>query len=512
MNRAILYLLVILNSFEARIFPQESLIATRLAEIRRNPTSAIGENMVLLPGGWFRMGSNDEGLPVHKTYVGPFWISKYEVTQAEWKAVMEYNPSQFQDDPYMPVTNITVDNCQEFIKKLNALVGNNLYRLPSEEEWEYACRAGSSTEFYFGNSPDQLQSYGWNGVDKPRPVGKLLPNAWGLYDMHGNVSELCVNYLFQSSNEQPGIEIVSRGGDYQYAPMYCESAARSTEVTLYGVIGFRLARALIPEEESLAHDAAVREATAARSRLLKRIDDNMVYITGGSFFMGSNTGNDNEKPVHKVTVSPFMINKYEVTQEEKEIIMGEGPQEDSWYADHNLPAKFSSLHAVKEFINKLNEISGKKEYRMPTEAEWEYACRAGTTTEYFFGDWENPLKEYAWFSKNCYFSNSEATGYRVKSVGKLKPNPWGLYDIYGNILELCQDYFGEYRSGAVTNPKGPLTGSLYVARGGSYIQREFGCRSTMRYAIDPTKWYEQWPGLRIVKLVERKSIKSKPKK
>ncbi|MEI8241566.1 MAG: formylglycine-generating enzyme family protein, partial [Actinomycetota bacterium] len=155
--------------------------------------------MVLIPAGEFMM-SDGLGFPIgsekHKvTITKPFYLGKYEVTQEQWKAVMGNTPSYFKG-PKNPVENVSWNVCQEFLVKLNAKAGGQggKFVLPTEAQWEYACQAGSTGIFCFGNDRKQLGEYAWcgkNSGSKTHPVGGKKPNAWGLYDMHGNVSEWC---------------------------------------------------------------------------------------------------------------------------------------------------------------------------------------------------------------------------------------------------------------------------------------------------------------------------------
>ncbi len=160
--------------------------------------NSLGMEFVLLPAGTLQMGSSaSEGYhdeqPVHTVHLTrPFYLGKYEVTQGQWQAVMGSNPSLFTGDPNRPVENVSWNDVQEFIRRLNAQEGATLYRLPTEAEWEYAARAGTTTRWSFGDDASQLARYSWyseNAGGQTHPVGQLLPNPWGLYDMYGNVWE-----------------------------------------------------------------------------------------------------------------------------------------------------------------------------------------------------------------------------------------------------------------------------------------------------------------------------------
>ena len=189
-----------------------------------------------------------------------------------------------------------------------------------------------------------------------------------------------------------------------------------------------------------------------------------MLLPPGIFTMGE--GSD----THQVKLTkPFYLGKYQVTQREWEKVMGSNP---SHFKGDDLPVDSVSWEDCQEFIRKLNALEGTDKYRLPTEAEWEYACRAGSSNMYCFGDDENKLKEYAWFYGN--------SGSKTHPVGKLKPNAWELHDMHGNVWEWCEDWYGGYPKSETTNPMGPSTGSRRVVRGGSWLNSAEFCRSAYR--------------------------------
>ncbi len=217
----------------------------------------------------------------------------------------------------------------------------------------------------------------------------------------------------------------------------------------------------------------------------------MAQLPGGWFEMGSKKGRDNESPVHKVWVDDFLIDIHEVTQEEYEKLMNINP---SHFKGPKNPAEQISWADAVLYCNArsraenlkpcYDEETGKCDfsaegYRLPTEAEWEYACRAGTKTEFFFGRDLIQLKDYAWYIDNSLN--------KTHPVAQKKPNPWGLYDMYGNVAEWCNDIYSEnyYAVSPEKNPQGPAKGKKYVLRGGSWNSNSENLRSSFRSGEDP---------------------------
>ena len=194
--------------------------------------------MVSLPAGEFLMGSPDSDpdasdfeKPQHQVKVNSFAIGKYPITQAQYQAVMGNNPSDFENNPQNPVESVSWDDAQAFCQKLSEITGKT-YRLPTEAEWEYACRAGTTTRYYFGDDVNQLGDYAWydgNSGNKTHPVGQKKPNDWGLYDMSGNVWEWCEDSCL-------------RGGSWSNDPDFCRSAYRYYDVPRVNScnLGFRV--------------------------------------------------------------------------------------------------------------------------------------------------------------------------------------------------------------------------------------------------------------------------------
>ena len=223
-----------------------------------------------------------------------------------------------------------------------------------------------------------------------------------------------------------------------------------------------------------------------------------VWIEPGTFEMGSDR--DTESPVHEVTISKgFWLGAHEVTQRQWEVVMGTRPWNGKGYVQANSshPAVYISWEDVQEFIGRLNAAAGDSLYRLPSEAEWEYACRAGMPTRWSFGDDESELRYYAWYAANAWAMSEEY----AHAVGTKCPNPWGLYDMHGNVWEWVQDWFSYdyYNSSPRVDPLGPSTGSLRVVRGGAFDCNARLIRSAYRgYASPDSRFY--WLGVRLVRI------------
>jgi len=234
------------------VLPQASVSGADLeGRPKKLITNSIGIKLVLVPAGEFLMGSPDsdrnayeDERPQHPVKITrPFYLGVTEVTQEQYERVMDENPSKFEGDPQRPVETVRWKDAVEFCRRLSEKEGKT-YRLPTECQWEYACRAGSTTRWCFGDSAEQLPDYAWyaaNLVRTSRPVGQKKPNAWGLYDMHGNLWEWCSDwydrdYYRNSPRNDPagpsssaGLGHVVRGGCWSNLPRNCRSAVRHCE-------------------------------------------------------------------------------------------------------------------------------------------------------------------------------------------------------------------------------------------------------------------------------------------
>ena len=232
----------------------------------------------------------------------------------------------------------------------------------------------------------------------------------------------------------------------------------------------------------------------------KPINIEMVFVKGGTFQMGSNDGDKDEKPVHTVTVGDFYLGKYEITQKQWRNVMGSNPS--YFNGCDNCPVENVSWNDIQEFLRKFNQKTG-QHYRLPTEAEWEYAARGGSLSPAGGGAGgghkyagSNNIDEVAWYWKNSgdvrlngdwKWDKIKNNNCKTHPVGKKQPNELGIYDMSGNVWEWCSDWYGKnyYSSSPRNNPQGPSSGSYRVFRGGSWIIYARFCRVSYRIISYP---------------------------
>lgn len=524
---------------------------------------------------------------VHVTLTRGFWIAKYEVTQAEWEQVMGTNPSTWSktgkneaqldgvSTDRFPVETVSWQDAMEFCGKLTEqehaagrLPADWKVSLPTEAQWEYACRAGTTTATAFG---DRLSSrdanfdgtFPYNGADegpdlgRPTTVGSYPANAWGLHDMHGNVAEWCLDSGYQ---QLPGgtdplatsiisydttfkeftgtmldpVELhmsrVNRGGGWFNEGHQCRSAAHTEEPPTYASakIGLRL---------TIVHSPPVpfEGKQAGQQWTLNTLGMRFSWCPPDVFMMGSPTEeryhSADEDQVKVALTRGFWLGVYEVTQQEREHLMDVNPsyfQNGGYWGekvkdiDTSLfPVELVSWSQATEYCRKLTErehAAGNLpldwKFTLPTEAQWEYACRAGTTTATAFGDdlSGNEANFDAWHPYSGHVT-SEAprmpSWQRTIHVGYYEPNAWGFADMHGNVYEWCLDVYGEkhvggtdpIRSKADSTPavpnREPNVGSLLhrffgpdgpdrVFRGGNWQSHGDVCLSATRASGGPS--------------------------
>jgi len=556
-------------------------------------TNSMGMRFVLVPPGEFDMGSTAEEIarllkearakklpnwytdrlaseaPKHHVRITkPLYLGQCEVTQAEYDRVMGSNPSKFQGDMSRPVEMVSWDEASAFCRKLSELPQEQTvragYRLPTEAEWECACRAGTATSWYGTEDEAVLKEHAWcdpSARGPTHPVRLKTPNAWGLYDMHGNVWEWCHDwwandYYGRSPLDDPtgataGSDRVFRGGCWGDYATFCRASLRNGNGpgNRFDNLGFRVVRevpvkersaesakigkqipgpsaapatAIAPFDEKTAkqHQAAWAEYLRAPVERTNSIGMRFVLIPPGEFLMGSphtEQGRRDDELLHRVRINkPFYLGVHEVTQAEYEQVMTTRANRSSFSRRGSLKARVEGLDTsrfpvenvswedAQAFCAKLSDRPEERSvgwvYRLPTEAEWEYACRAGTTTPFNIG---NSLTGR---EGNCDGTISYGTPdkgpflQRTTPVGSYAANAFGLCDMHGNVLEWCQDWYadGYYRSSPLDDPPGPSAGAERVIRDGGWGTAAKDCRAATRCKAEPSFRGEGGLGFRVV--------------
>jgi formylglycine-generating enzyme required for sulfatase activity len=565
-----------------------------------------GEFMMGSPKG--EEGRFEDESPVHLvTLTKGYWLADSQVTQELWTSITDKNPSRFPGDTN-PVGQISWSECQKWLPKVLKKVPTLQLSLPTEAQWEYGCRAGSQSSYWFGDDPKELPTYGWfdeNAEGKTRPVKQLQPNGWGLYDMHGNVLEWCSDWngkYTSSAQSDPtgptwGTTRVVRGGGWHSPARFLRSACRSGVAPglRYVDLGFRLLSSALGAEPSEGAMLPVAEQGTERARIgstepayeflrsvdldatgdrtpeeefseldvtayasirvvsdqegyqfdrlekpswavdfgsdryghyatfeVKPVRQRMRWIPPGKFVMGSAGGKDSERddegPQHEVIITHgYWMFDTPCTQGLWKVLMGDNP---SYFPDPERPVECISWFEAVAFAKKLNErLAGNQPltnkrlvvgwerllFRLPTEAEWEYACRAGTRGDTYAGDLDlksrdqtkaELLDSIAWYGGNSghkydlkksmemtWLEDLQVEEERggTRKVAKKDPNPRGLYDMLGNVWEWCRDRYGEYPARSSVDPTGPDKGTYRVVRGGSWRNPARYLRAARRF-------------------------------
>ena len=475
--------------------------------------NGLNLKMIFVEGGTFAMGSNagsGDEKPVHNVTLDSYYIGETEITQAQWRAIMGTNPSRYTGDN-RPVEMVSWDDAQKFCKKLSELTGKR-YVLPTEAQWEYAARGGNKSKGFTYSGSNNVGDVAVYSTSSHSNVKSKKPNELGIYDMSGNVWEWCSDlygssYYSSSPKTNPqgpssGSTRVLRGGGWNYSSSNCRVAYRIGDGPSYRCVNYGFRVVCLPEgsngfnganvtatlseqkkaETQVQNNAKVTGATYTET--VKGLNLKMILVEGGTFAMGSTSGDSDEKPVHNVTLDSYYIGETEITQAQWRAIMGTNP---SYYTGDNRPVEKVSWDDAQAFCKKLSELTGKK-YVLPTEAQWEYAARGGNKSKGYTYSGSNNVDDVA-----VYDTSSHSN---VKS--KL-PNELGIYDMSGNVWEWCSDWYGSsyYSTSPWTNPSGPSSGSYRVLRGGSWINDSGGCRVAARRGNRPSSRGDDY-GFRVV--------------
>jgi formylglycine-generating enzyme required for sulfatase activity len=422
-------------------------------------TNSLGMQFAHVPAGksWLGGGGNKPG-DQDVEFKEDFYLGVYEVTQEEWQKVTGLSPSHFsrsgqgkeavQDVPdaelkRFPVESVSYDDIQTFLARLNEITAESgwTYRLPREGEWEYACRGGplsdrsqSAFDAYFDKPVDLLLPEHANFAHAKSPkrtcqVGKFPPNPLGLYDMIGNVWELCDDAV---TDDQPAPGRRLRGGFWGDTQEYCRVASVGWAMPKHRAngIGFRLARVRV-------------QPNYYRNSLGMEF----VLVPQGKSWLGGGRGQPGDKEVE--IPEDFYLGKYEVTQEEWQMLTGSNPSNfkavNGVAPEHQkrFPVEQVLWDEAQDFIKRVNEKTKETGwvYRLPTVVEWEYACRGGPLSDrnqsafdFYF---ERPATTLLPAQAN--FDFGEHALKRPCQVGSYPPNHLGLCDMHGNVVEWCED-------------------------------------------------------------------------
>ena len=468
------------------------------------------------------------------------WAGKYEVTNEQFRTIRSgHDSGSFGDfslnGPRQPVVEVSYDDAVAFCEFLTdwewgagRLPTGYQYRLPDGDEWTALARCGTTREYpwgvamppTYGNYADEKAKQVFRGFQiasgyddsfaVTAPVEQSGNNEWGLYGVGGNVWEW--------TTQPEGASRVLRGASWQRSDPGDLRVARRAMLNQWEgslEVGFRVLLASVgtptspagadePRTPGAHLDPAAAPVPGQNSTIEPGggVALDLVWIEPGTFTMGSpasEVGRDgDEGPQTQVRLTKgFWLGKFEVTQAQWQELMGNNPS-DFQNAGRDAPVEMVSWDQSMAFCRKLTEQEQRAgrlptgyRYTLPTEAQWEYAARAGTASPY--GVTGN-LEDIGWYSAN--------SGGTTKPVGQKRANAWGLHDMHGNVWEWCSDWFGNYPGGNATDPTGPSSGSYRVSRGGSWYFGALPCRSACRVS--------RLPGFRDLDFGFRLALSSTP--
>ena len=558
--------LIVAVVFSGSVWGQSGKQANDSVRTEKELTNSIGMKFALIPAGEFLMGGAPAEkwlpgftVPQHKVKITqPYYMGIYEVTHGQFKKLypkrrhLAYPRANVKDDPDWAEEGVAWTEAVRFCRLLSDLPeekkAGRVYRLPTEAEWEYACRAGTTTRFHYGDSLS-IEQANFNHqepyprdakkgpyLDRPVKVGSYKPNAFGLYDMHGNVWEWVSDWdsakfefgdvtvdpqgpVEPMGRDQIQGKKIWRGGGWRTSAENCSSARRATDGLGWNDmpdVGFRVVLSIPqPRKEPVEKPIAKEEPLKLDKPVTNSIGMKLQPIPSGKFMMGSphdempRVENTDFEDLHEVEITrSFHIGTYEVTQEEFEKVIGKNPSyfgpKGQWTTERKdlkvlkpdelkrHPVENVSWEQAAEFCRKLSEMPEERKagrvYRLPTEAEWEYVCRARTTSPFSFGQTLSRGTQ-----ANCKGPDVIRTAFdpevndkpalgRTTTVGSYPANPFGLHDMHGNVSEWCQDEyaFWFYFTSRKQDPVFVGMGFGKVRRGGSWEDYSKNCRSARR--------------------------------
>ena len=354
-----------------------------------------------------------------------------------------------------------------------------------------------------GSAPRQVTQQGFNVDAAWSPDGTQIIYSSG--ENHRTARDL---FLINATGNTPPQQLTYGGGNVQpaWSPDGRKIAFSSNRSGHWEIHIASYGSAVSPSGGSVSVGGGPQTGTPGQEHTFSLpggAEMEFVWIEPGSFWMGSpgteEGRSSNEGPEHKVEISTgFWLGRYEITQGQWEAVMETRPWSNESYVQANPshPAVYISWYDVHEFIGLLNDAAGDSLYRLPSEAEWEYACRAGTSTRWSFGDDESELTDYAWYRANAWDAGEQY----AHAVGTKLPNPWGLYDMHGNVVEWVQDWgYRTYNNSRQVDPPGPDSGSYRVLRGGAFGGYARSVRSAYRDRISPGDRYGSI-GVRLLRI------------
>lgn len=492
--------------------------------------------VVLIPPGKYYRGDGKSATLITLTH--PLWVGKYEVTQHQYAAIMGCNPSHFarpaKEAAFYPVECVSHGDAEKFCEIASANTHGD-FRLLTESEWEYACRAGTRTRFHSGEGDDKLgeiAQFAGNNRKSTEKIGSKAPNAFGLFDMSGNVWEWCLDYWtptydMRTTTDPLGPDAgqgrVTRGGSWASAIDNCRSFNRGRDAETYGGshLGFRIAWTSAESRSRPAPlDCSGPGGVNARTVLLAqkawakylgegnyekafpldrtgKTTIDVVLLPPGKYYSG-----DEKKPVLVTLTQPLWVGKYEVTQQQYEAVMGVNP---SHFKKSGADAAFYPVEKLSHrdavrFCKIASENTG-AEFRLLWEAEWEYAYRAGTRTRFYNGDANEKALEIAHCTENNFVSTMK--------VGTKAPNAFGLFDMGGNVSEWCANAWDkDFVEKNTVDPRGPGKGAIFVNRGNAWDSYARTCNATAR-VLSPETYAGCQIGFRLARAAATKSETSK---
>ena len=533
---------------------QEALDGISPVDISGRPTETtlvlpygISLKMIRVEAGSFEMSASDgrkqyNEVPHWATLTKDYYIGRTELTQAQWKAVMGTNPSEFKGDD-LPVEQVSWNDAMSFCEKLNSMKkapSGWMFTLPTETQWEYAARGGKKSKGYKYSGSDIVDEVAWHESNTgftTRPVGLLKANELGLYDMSGNVFEWCLDNWnedsskqtaeFARGNSQVDSDFVIRGGGWTASDKGCRSGYRSHQNSgeRRSNFGFRIALVQTTENgsalpttinnrETRPTGTTVRGTTSSSSSpaatttsarqpqslsatqtifLPNNVTMVLVKVEAGSFTMSATDGENNPSEVpHLATLTRnYYIGQTEVTYGQYKAVKGRPSRVASVDYRDDAPVLYISWNEAMDFCEELNK-TGKAPsgwmFSLPTETQWEFAARGGNMSRGYKYSGSNNPDEVAW-----------CRDHTVHPVGQKKANELGLFDMSGNVWEWCLDDYRYDSSGLQAEfTRSSIQGDKPRSiRGGDYNDRAIYCRSSYRTYSNPNE-HLPYNGFRVV--------------